>query len=626
MPTTRSRYAVLITLILLTLSLTPHPSHAQTDPACGTLAPRLVVGGRARVVTEAGQTLRLRTAPNLASGTSARLAPGDTLIVLQEPVCADGLRWWQLRTASGLPGWTAEGRGAVYLLAPVAGPTITPTAPPTTTPTPSPTITPTLPASPTPSASPTRFPTVTPSPTLDALCWTAPLPRLRAGNSATVARDIEGLRLRSLPAVGAGEEGILRPGTPFTVKDGPVCNMGYYWYRVTLGSGTIGWLAEGAGTNYWAVPAQDTLPLTADQLCTAWTDAAGLHIQRGRTTVDIPTLPADTLHFAPNGRFLAALNLTPEQAITMTDLATGETLQTLPLADLGADTIVESFAGWLPDSRAILLNGTDSSGQPAIWQITVHGEVSQLTGWHVAPHPLTAPHNLPYVTLIQPETWAVAVFDANAGRIIQEYRPATEPEGTARATYIQWMADGQLYATFRATPDGGPSTIQTAVRLNPASEGVTPLALSQPFSQIVWAPAGTPVVYALTSGAVFSAPDLTAPGIMLSTLSVGSRATTRLSLSPDGETVLLHNGAEATLLSQANVAPDPVSIPESQRLIDAEWLAAESLLLTTHPATTPDDTALWLYDTQTGATTELLAPAGTTAHAVSPSGCWFPEE
>lgn len=629
MPTLRTRHLLLIPLLTIALTLAPLPVQAQPDTACGTLPPRLQINGRARVITESGETLRLRTAPSLNAGTSVRLGSGDELIVLQGPVCADGLRWWQLQTANGLPGWTAEGRDTAYFLAPVTGPTITPTPPPSATPTPTPTVTltPSMTLSPTvtltPSASPTPYPTITPSPTLDALCWTAPLPRLQPGDTAIVARNIQGLRLRALPAVGAGEERLLRPGTPFTVETGPICNMGYYWYRVTLDADVGGWLAEGEGAAYWAIP--ETPPtFSPDQMCAAWADDTGLHITQDTAALDVPGIPAATLRFAPNGRFLAALSLPPEQVFTIIDLATGEPVLTLPLMDALPNVTGMNPAGWLPDSSAMIFNGTDHDGQPAIWQISVHGATRQLPveGWQAAE---TFPGDLPYVALTRPTTWEVGIFDTTTNKIIQTYSPATLPDGTTPATTIQWLTNGELYATFRATPEEGPPTIQAAVRLNPASSGVTAVAVPQPITQIVWADSGTPVVYTLTNGDVLSAPNLSAPATVLHTIPAAERATSALSLSPDGTTALLIGDTTAKLLSLTDGARTALPIPEGHILGSAAWLAADTLRLTTHPANAPDVTALWVYNTQAATLTALPADP-TTAYVLSPSGCWFPEE
>lgn len=89
---------------------------------------------------------------------------------------------------------------------------------------------------------------------LGEYCPDSPPPRLKVGDRAEVAPDIDRLRLRILPAVGTGEAGLLYAGTLMTVLDGPSCNGGYHWWRVELDSGLRGWVAEGTWTTYYVAP------------------------------------------------------------------------------------------------------------------------------------------------------------------------------------------------------------------------------------------------------------------------------------------------------------------------------------------------------------------------------------
>jgi hypothetical protein len=88
-------------------------------------------------------------------------------------------------------------------------------------------------------------------------CTDAPLPRLEVGESGQVAPGIDGLRLRALPAIGAGTLRTLYAENAFTVLAGPSCNSGYNWWRVELENGVKGWLAEAEWLRYYLIPVRD---------------------------------------------------------------------------------------------------------------------------------------------------------------------------------------------------------------------------------------------------------------------------------------------------------------------------------------------------------------------------------
>ncbi|GAB4571660.1 MAG: hypothetical protein Kow0077_08940 [Anaerolineae bacterium] len=382
----------LLLACLLVLAGMPHRATAQ-EPACGSLAPRLTIDSGARVVVPAGQTLRLRSAPGSEAPVSFSL-PRDALAnVVDGPVCADGFRWWRLLTLQGRPGWAAEGMESTYFLAPAPrqtippSPTLTPSITPTPTLTHTPSITPTATVTATPSSTPTPvptltpYPTLTPSPTLDTLCWGALRPRLQAGAEAAVVRTIDGLRLRTLPAFGAGEQRLLRPGTPFTVLGGPICNTGYLWFQVALADGITGWLAESGDGDYWVTP----LEVVESPPCVVWADGSGLHmVSQDQATTPAPIdLPASedsairALSLAPTGRFLAVLGRTPTgDRLMVLDLRTDTLIVDLqPQALQGA--ALDPVLVWQPDSLGVWVSGRQGA-RPAVWRVTLYGEVSAL--------------------------------------------------------------------------------------------------------------------------------------------------------------------------------------------------------------------------------------------------------
>lgn len=88
-------------------------------------------------------------------------------------------------------------------------------------------------------------------------CPDSPLPRLVVEEQGEVAAGIDRLRLRALPAVGAGVLRTLYAGNQFTILSGPSCNSGYNWWRVEMENGDSGWLAEGEWARYYLAPVSD---------------------------------------------------------------------------------------------------------------------------------------------------------------------------------------------------------------------------------------------------------------------------------------------------------------------------------------------------------------------------------
>lgn len=92
---------------------------AQTAPALptGDNPLGLQLGGKARVTSDTNVNVRIE--PKIAPGNVLTLLrPGDTVTILNGPVSADDLRWWQVRRDSdGASGWVADqvsdGQGSV---------------------------------------------------------------------------------------------------------------------------------------------------------------------------------------------------------------------------------------------------------------------------------------------------------------------------------------------------------------------------------------------------------------------------------------------------------------------------------------------------------------------------------
>ncbi len=99
--------------------LEPFPSW----DACPDSSPSLLhKGDNAQVTQFPPVSNRVRVKPGINAERTGTLQPGEKLLVIDGPQCADGFVWWNVRSESGISGWTAEGKGQDYYLVPVPEP------------------------------------------------------------------------------------------------------------------------------------------------------------------------------------------------------------------------------------------------------------------------------------------------------------------------------------------------------------------------------------------------------------------------------------------------------------------------------------------------------------------------
>jgi hypothetical protein len=91
---------------------TPTPITDSSSADCA-LPTRLEIGREGRTTTNTPS--RLRDLPGTSGAQVGQIDPLDTFIILDGPVCADGIQWWQV-DASGAVGWTAEGVDGDYFV------------------------------------------------------------------------------------------------------------------------------------------------------------------------------------------------------------------------------------------------------------------------------------------------------------------------------------------------------------------------------------------------------------------------------------------------------------------------------------------------------------------------------
>jgi hypothetical protein len=108
----------LLKRVLSTLTWTRTPDLAIPGTTCAGKYTQLLVGAWAQVAP--GDPNRVRSAPSKSAEVIGQLYPGTPSLIVDGPVCADGLVYWQVEnsTIPGGSGWTAEGDGKDYWLEP----------------------------------------------------------------------------------------------------------------------------------------------------------------------------------------------------------------------------------------------------------------------------------------------------------------------------------------------------------------------------------------------------------------------------------------------------------------------------------------------------------------------------
>ncbi len=102
-------------------TVTPFPTIPGTsgDICPGSPSPSRVASGMQAVVEGGGVPNRVRAEPGIEAEVLTQMPPGATFIIVGGPECGvdDQLRWWQV-SYNGVVGWTAEGEGDEYYIAP----------------------------------------------------------------------------------------------------------------------------------------------------------------------------------------------------------------------------------------------------------------------------------------------------------------------------------------------------------------------------------------------------------------------------------------------------------------------------------------------------------------------------
>jgi serine/threonine protein kinase len=95
------------------------PLPAWTPCSNSSLVSHLSVGNSAYVSVITDTSNKVRETPDLNGNDIGRVKPGESVTVLDGPVCEDNYIWWKVQSENGVVGWTVEGKENDYWLIPV---------------------------------------------------------------------------------------------------------------------------------------------------------------------------------------------------------------------------------------------------------------------------------------------------------------------------------------------------------------------------------------------------------------------------------------------------------------------------------------------------------------------------
>jgi serine/threonine protein kinase len=89
------------------------------EPCGNSPISHLQIGDRAYVTTRGDTANRVRSDAGLDTETVGVIDPGEMMTIIDGPICADKIIWWEVTGDNGVTGWTAEGKGNDFWLIPV---------------------------------------------------------------------------------------------------------------------------------------------------------------------------------------------------------------------------------------------------------------------------------------------------------------------------------------------------------------------------------------------------------------------------------------------------------------------------------------------------------------------------
>lgn len=364
------RFLLGIMVVMAGLFALLRPAAAQDLSACPeALPPRLVIGESGRVTP--GDANNVRDTPSRQGEQTGEIPAGGIFTVLDGPVCADGLIWWQVDYQE-LVGWTVEGSGE-YWLEPYTPPATPTPAPPTATP----------------------VPTATPLPAVAFKPLRPVINVLAAGVQARVIDDAPDgsrfeLTIRSEPTRNAVPAGQVVAGDIVTVLSDATEADGFFWREIETAEGERGWVVEGFDR-----PSEDRYDRTLLPACPLTQDRLIFFIERHIFTsnrdgselcvFDRMWGPGWYTFYPYLTSFINEFSLSPDGSefyfVDNPDRNSGNLdLYTISLDGLTRRRItVKSdvlWLNWSPDKQRVLLSQmVEGSGTAQIWTMRADGSV-----------------------------------------------------------------------------------------------------------------------------------------------------------------------------------------------------------------------------------------------------------
>jgi hypothetical protein len=188
------------------------PAQAQNWSECPEANSRIAVGDTVTVSDADSSPVALHRSPRLSSTILAQIPIRTALVIIDGPRCNDGWGFWKVRYNNQI-GWVGEvGPEGLYNLIPPAN---------------------------------------------SGSCLVIEHV-VEIGGRARVTPGLSN-RIRAEADLESDQIGTARPGVVFRVLDGPICQDGIWWWKISYPSpnGTgriIGWTAEGHEDEAWIEP------------------------------------------------------------------------------------------------------------------------------------------------------------------------------------------------------------------------------------------------------------------------------------------------------------------------------------------------------------------------------------
>lgn len=190
------------------------PTAEPTPVQCrGTQVSRLRPDDVARISSD---LVAIKREPRRAATNLDLMRTGDTVVILEGPLCAENLAWYKVVwTVKNLEGWAAEGDAREYWMEKLVLDETAEEGP--------------------------------------IQCTGTQVSRLKPGDVARISSDLTAIKRN--PRRAATNLDLMRTGDEVVILEGPFCADNLAWYKLLWTKKNLeGWAAEGDAREYWIEP------------------------------------------------------------------------------------------------------------------------------------------------------------------------------------------------------------------------------------------------------------------------------------------------------------------------------------------------------------------------------------